>query len=326
MAEFDAVQLFVAFAGGLLGAALGGLNAFILCGLSAVVGTAMIMVTGDATFNETITWGPLLGPHVAFAGGIAAAAFAARKGPLCSGRNVLVALFGFNEPVILLVGGLFGGLGYSLKWALDLVPNIGNQPWTNTMALTVTLSTIIARLMFGKTGLFGHVGEGGSRWHFSREEAWQPWPSKPFQVLLVGIGISGPAAYLVKSFPTATGLFFGIGALSLIFFQFGAKIPVMLHIALISEVITTTTGYAGWGIAMGLLAAFLTEIFACLFLIHGDTHIDPPAMSIATVFSFFAVLQATGALTVNGIMPYIIALLISIVGVTVLRRLQNQTV
>jgi len=324
MAAMDGIiPVLVAFCGGILGAALGGLNAFILCGLASIVGTILTMVTGNATFNQIVTWGPFLGPHVAFAGGVVAAAYAARMGKLCSGRNVLVALFGFNDPGILAVGGAFGAFGYLIKWGLDAIPDIGSFAWTNTIALSIVITTAIGRWAFGRTGLLGRVPQGRSRWRLSRDEAWQPWPSGPFQVLLIGVGVSLPVAYSVQALPASTGLFFGFGALSLLFFQFGAKIPVILHIALSAEFLTLATGHAGWGLVFGVLAAFLTEWLACVFLIHGDTHIDPPAMSLVVIFTIYPVCRVTGIFSLTGIMPYLFACIMCITGVYLLHRLQK---
>ncbi|MFH1941992.1 MAG: hypothetical protein ABIL68_07780, partial [bacterium] len=300
MVEIDWTTLIVAFGGGILGAAFGGLNAFILCGLASIVGTIMTMVSGDVTFNRMVTWGPFLGPHVAFAGGVAASAFAAKKGELCSGRNVLISLFGFNSPMILLVGGIFGVFGYVLNWVLNLIPDIGGIPWTNTIALSIIMSGIVCRLLFGDTGLLGKIPEGRSRWKRSRDEAWQPWPSHPFQVLLIGVAVSLLAATMVVLVPGSMGFFFGLAALSLIFFQFGAKIPVILHIALSAEMVVAATGTVGWGLVFGLLAVFLSEIFACVFLIHGDTHIDPPAMSLVVMFALYPVCVVTGFIEHSG--------------------------
>ncbi len=47
------------------------------------------MVTGKADFNSTITWGPFLGPHVAFAGSVAAAAYAKKIGKHWGNRAVM---------------------------------------------------------------------------------------------------------------------------------------------------------------------------------------------------------------------------------------------
>lgn len=76
---FDALSLLLAAGGGFLGAAIGGLNAFIFTGFMVLLGNAIIMAGGSSGFLGTIAFGPFFGPHIAFAGGVAAVAYAARK-------------------------------------------------------------------------------------------------------------------------------------------------------------------------------------------------------------------------------------------------------
>jgi len=51
---------------------------------------------------------PFLSAHISFGGAVAAAAFAAKKGLLDSGKDISSALMGKNLPSILFVGGIFG--------------------------------------------------------------------------------------------------------------------------------------------------------------------------------------------------------------------------
>ena len=64
----------VAFAGGALGAALGASAAFIFTGLFVLIGVAIAAGGGGKEFIGAVAFGPLLGPHISFAGGVAAAA------------------------------------------------------------------------------------------------------------------------------------------------------------------------------------------------------------------------------------------------------------
>ena len=239
---FSLSFLFIAFAGGLVGAAFGALPNFIFCGFMAIIGAVIAITTGDSTFSTAVAWGPFFGPHIAFAGGAAAAAYAASKGKLASGRDISTALIGLELPDILLVGGLFGALGYVLQWAFSLIPNIGAAAWTNTIALSIVVNAMIARLVFGKTGLFGRVRRGDNRWVPSEVASWLPWQSHPATLILVAIGVGLPVAYITKLFPASVGLGFGIVAASLIFLQYGTKVPVTHHIALSAEVVTAITG------------------------------------------------------------------------------------
>lgn len=83
--ELNWIYLIIAaFADGAFGAAIGALPAFIVTGLMVIAGEAGGLggVTGDIAF------GPVFGPHIAFAGGAAAAAYAAKKGYMNSGFDV----------------------------------------------------------------------------------------------------------------------------------------------------------------------------------------------------------------------------------------------
>lgn len=86
---FDVLWLVAAFGGGVFGASVGALPAFILCGFAAIVGPAVALATGNAAFTVDIAFGPMLGPHTAFAGGVAAAAYAARSASLPAAAKIL---------------------------------------------------------------------------------------------------------------------------------------------------------------------------------------------------------------------------------------------
>src|SRR6056297_2476035 len=84
------VLLIASFAGGVFGAALGALPAFIFTGFMVIAGEAINILTaqlgavagiptGEVAPNVTglVAFGPVFGPHIAFAGGAAATAYAA---------------------------------------------------------------------------------------------------------------------------------------------------------------------------------------------------------------------------------------------------------
>lgn len=321
---FDFIYLIVAFAGGIFGAALGGLPVFILCGVAAVVGAGINMATGDPTFSNLVAWGPFLGPQVAFAGGAAAAVYAAQKGKLASGRDIASGLMGLDSPDVLLVGGLFGALGYVLQWLLNMVPNIGAAPWTNTIALSIIINAFIARLVFGKTGIFGKVRAGDNRWVPSDVASWLPWQSQPLQLILIAIGAGVAAGYIALMVPTSAGLGFGVVVTALVFLQYGTKIPVTHHIVLSAELVTVATGSLWWGLTFAIIGAFMGEIYACLFLNHGDSHIDPPSAALATTFTLQSILAATGVLALSGVVPLVIAVVVAAVGYFVMSVLRSR--
>ena len=103
----DILALIAAFGGGIIGAYMGALPAFIMTGIYALVGGVLTAagVGGDVAVNY-LAFGSFVGPHIAFAGGVAAAGYAGRKGKLASGTDILSSLNGLGEPDVLLVGGI----------------------------------------------------------------------------------------------------------------------------------------------------------------------------------------------------------------------------
>ncbi len=78
---------------------------------------------------------------------------------------------GLNRPDVLLVGGLFGVVGYILWWALANLPMIGDVGATNPIALSIVVNGMLVRYIFGKKGAFGKVPKGVNRWVAS--ERWR---------------------------------------------------------------------------------------------------------------------------------------------------------
>lgn len=151
----DAVLLVLAaaLAGGALGAALGAVPSLVLSGLALLVGEVTTLVSdGPSPVGEVLVeWvalGPLLGPHVAFAGGAAAAAYGSRKGTLdpegeyYPGKNVTTPPG--LQGTLLAVGAAFGLLGVVVRRAAGAV----GAP-LDTIALAVVVSAFVHRLAFG---------------------------------------------------------------------------------------------------------------------------------------------------------------------------------
>jgi hypothetical protein len=319
MTEFGFLSGLVAFGGGMFGAALGGLNAFILCGLAAVIGSVGALLGGGQAFNLAVTWGPFLGPHVAFAGGVAAAAFAARKGLLACGRDTATALFGLHSPSTLIVGGLFGALGYAVKAVLDLVPSFHGIPWVNSIAASIILCGAVVRVLFGRTRLFEVPGRRPAPEPDGAKKAAVPSPT---QFLLLGIAVGLPSAAIAGALLGSTGLMLGLGAIALVFIRFDAKVPVVLHIAWSAEYTVLITGNILQGVLMGLITVFLAEILGDFILAKADTHIDPPAFAIALTFPVYPAAAVLGAAPGSLILTAALAVLAAggFVGLSAIRR------
>lgn len=303
----------LALMGGMLGAALGALPAFFLCGLSFMVGTMIFLITGDQTFNLTVTWGPLLGPHTAFAGGIAAAAYAARQGRLNSGRNVVKPLYALKSFPVILIGGMFGLFGIVFAWILTRIPFINHTPWVNPIALSITLNGFLTRLVMGKTGILGYRTKQQSLWIPCPEENTLPWHMPPLNLFMISFGLSVGSSFLAVVLPEISGLIFGLAALSLMFIVLGHHIPVVLHIILCAQVTAAGSGNMWWGVCFGILSAVLADIGTCLFLDRGDTHIDPAALSISVVYPLFALCHFLGVFQLN-LLWSVLAVVIVITG------------
>jgi hypothetical protein len=281
--DFSWMELLASFGAGMFGAAIGALPAFILMGLVILLGT--MAAFGGSSFDVINSWGfgPLFGPHISFAGGVAAAAFAGSRDWLDDGKDILPGLAGLDKPIVLVVGGVFGAIGYLIN--VVLAGFIGD--YTDTIALTVVLSAMIARLIFGETGLVSGDTDAKESGRFtpSGDAVWVGYQQDWIQIITISIGASIISAWMALAIePIVPGaanfVGFGLSAFSLIFFQFGGEIPMTHHITIIAALGATTTGSLLFGVVMGILSGILAEISSRLFLIRGDTHIDPPANAI----------------------------------------------
>lgn len=317
--DFSLVFLLAAFGGGVFGASIGGQPAFIFTGFMVMIGVANSLAGGGFDFLGNVAFGPVFGPHISFAGGAAAAAFAARRGVLESGRDIGTPLAGTKDPMVLVVGGLFGMGGYLVNAGLASVlalagVNGGDPiPLTDTVALTVGISAIAARLMFSSTGLFGIMeDEDRERGRLvpGGAHVWVEHQQNLLQSTMIGLGAGLLSGYVVATFTEASAdfaagagiLMFGVSAVSLILLQFGLPGPVTHHMSLPAAVAAAgalSLGLGGGaalvaGAVGGVLGALLGEFYSRLFLIHGDTHVDPPAFAIFTMATVVVVIRLLG--------------------------------
>ena len=325
--------LITALAGGAFGAALGALPAFIFTGFLVFLGEGIAIVNSELSANVTgvIGFGVVTGPHIAFAGGVAATAYAGKKYPEMEpdgwdyhfGKNILYA-FG-TKPDILAVGAVFGALGWLITEVGYAVVVVNGTALSDFIAVSVFATAFIARAVFG----YPIVGRaGGSNLldmtPFEREEprtvadggevppehqgrlATEPWLPHQYKwsgVTAIGLvgGILGGYIYI-----TTGSIFLGyaISAISLLFLNLGVeKIPVTHHITLIGAVgavvFLPVAGSVAALIAAGIFGAvsgLLGELTQRLFYAHSGTHVDPPAMAIAIAMTAVAVLAIAGVL------------------------------
>ncbi|MFT8209578.1 MAG: permease [Symbiopectobacterium sp.] len=274
----------------------GALAAFEFVGLLVIAMAISQIVTGSATTFIQFPFG-VFGPHVGgFAAGVAATAYAAKKGKLASGRDITAGLSGLGAPDVLLVGGAFGAIGFVIAWLFNQVPSFSSGlAWTDTVALTVVISGMIVRLMFGTTGLLGTPQTGIRRCYPPQDQCWMPYHSRIPQLSVLGIGIRLMAGYLGHTFGGSGALLaFGISAFSLVFLHFNTQVPVSHHIALPAALAAAASGSLIWAAVVGILCALLGELISHLFLVHGDNHIDPPAFTIAIMTTLVNLLATIG--------------------------------
>ena len=336
-------MLLAAFAGGAFGASVGALPSFSLAGLVVIVGELYVLAartlgtdTVPVDVTGSIGFGVVLGPHIAFGGGAAALAYAAKRGYLDvdseyhPAKEVTRGLG--SKPDVLAVGGLFGVAGYWIATASSTL----SLP-VDPVALGVVGSALLHRLALG----YSLVGAGPRRWFdmspyergdrmgaegesttvvdggYPTVQPWLPYQYRWGNVLTLGfvVGVLGAyVAYLTAS----PFLAFGISVVALVFLNANvAEIPVTHHISLPASTAvlalvdapasdltpTLVTGAVPLevalvvGAAFGVVGALFGEVLQRVLYAHAETHLDPPAASIV-VTSFLI-----GVLAILGILP-----------------------
>ena len=340
------VLLVTALAGGAFGAALGALPAFIFTGFVVFLGEGLAILqreigatveavpAGELAVGVTgvIGFGAIAGPHIAFAGGVAASAYAGKRYPEMEpagwdyhfGKNILYA-FG-TKPDVLAVGAAFGAVGLLITQAANglFVNVLGTTPPTDFVAFSVFATAVLARVAFGYPlvgrpaggGLFDMspfereephpMADGGSAEHAGRlaTEPWLPHQYEWANVALIGV-VGGLLAGYIWLQTRSIFLGYAISAMSLLFLQFGVeKIPVTHHITLMGSVgavvvlpvvgssLVALLAAGAFGAASGLVG----EATQRMFYAHSGTHVDPPAMAIAVVMFVVALLSLAGVI------------------------------
>lgn len=262
---FNIGLLLSSFAGGAIAAIIGALPAFILSGVFILFGAAVTLAGGPPDALNFLGVGPFFGPHIAWASAVAATAYAGKKKLLNSGLDIKEPLGKLNDHSVICVGGLFGVLAYLISAFLTKL----SFP-ASPIATAVFVNLVIARLIFGQTGLFGKP-EG-------KKQIWPVWEKLGTNIIL-GLSVGMAVAYITK----ATGnvlIGFGISAVILYYLQMGFEVPVTHHVSFTAALATLTTGNIYLGALAGGIAIIIGEIVTNLFLNDGDTLIDPWAGTI----------------------------------------------
>ena len=285
--------ILAAFGGGVFAAAIGGLPAFIMTGVFAVLGAGLGIAGLDAggLIAGNVAFGPFFGPHVAFAGGVAAMAYAKKKGLSENGANIAYAMAGYNDPSVLCVGGLFGVIGYVFKaLVVDTLfaGGISTKLVTDGPGFTVFCSAILARLVFGGKLRTGDkvMSEGSALTTCITISACYSLLVGALYVVLqqAAAGNEALSAGLAGNYAV---LIFGTAAIGLIFAEFGQPFFGCHHIVIIAAE-AAVFGYAAGGAGMAVIAAVIAgtvsglicDIETALINSGTDSHIDGPATAI----------------------------------------------
>ena len=296
------------------------IGASIASGVGLASGDASIAITGAVAF------GPVFGPHISFAGGAAAAAYAAKRGYMDTGFDYYVAkdiTYALGPKVdVLLVGGAFGVLGAVIRQVSE---GIG-LPW-DPVAMGVVLSALAHRIVLGypvigevrSSGLLdmSPFDRGEKRDDVSEGDRFVVEPWLPHQYRWGQVGVLGLLVGLVGAYVALeTGspfLAFGISAASLLFLNLGvANIPVTHHITLPASTAALAVAASGTDVepallvgasnevallvggAFGFISAIIGEWTERIFYAHADTHWDPPATAIVIATFLIVVLTYAG--------------------------------
>ena len=283
--------LIAAFGGGVFAAAIGAVPAFIMTGVFSVVGAVAAMCGAADASNILINYfafGSFFGPHIAFAGGVAASAYAKKKGVTENGADVASALAGLNEPDVLLVGGVFGMIGYLFKELVIVslfAGSISPRLVTDAPGITVFCSAILVRLIFG-----GKLKTGSEVMSKGKNLGTVLVMSICFSTVVAGIYAAAVnAGVSIEAFGGSYHvLIFGLAAIGLVFAIAGQPFYGCHHIVIIAAEAAVqsyaTTGNAYMALAMGIIfgtiSGLIGDIAGASINSGTDSHIDPPATAI----------------------------------------------
>jgi len=330
MPQVTIFGIVAAFCGGVFGAIIGGLLSFILMGMLVLIGIVTAITGGGSGFLANVAWGPMFGPHIGLLGGAIAAAYAYQRGYYPDGKQISKSLITLKRFDILLVGGATGIIGYLFVSALEAIPVLGDH--LDAIAVAISLTMIVGRLAFGKRGLLGlrdisaadrHSEQTAKRelwrtqWH-SKTSFWVPYQHSWLAVVSQGLVVGALAAVLtllmVAIFPDAAAVVhetaFALSAISLIGLLATQYIPITHHLTLpaataVSLFIIPATADFGnvqsvmsiiagaiVGAVVGAIGGITCELFARLWLMRGDTLIDPPTLTNAVLLTSLAIAAA----------------------------------
>ena len=254
----------LAFLAGMLGSVIGGNGTFMMTGFVGIVAAIVTKCGGDASLMNNEVLGCLLMPCVCFNGANAALAYSANvKHYLHNGQNLNRSMLFTQDPIVLLIGGAAGVLGYGIYYVGDMIGipcDLG--------ALSVTALGLVIRFLWGNKKYINNQID-------LKQKGWKGYL---FQAM-----VAAAVALVMGKIIEITGitsLGFSISALSLVFMFLDPFFPATHHI-------TMVTGYAIMATGSYPLTVLFAVIAHMIFLVacqvgneNVDTHLDGPAIAI----------------------------------------------
>lgn len=295
-------QVLAAFGGGVFGGLIGGTNAFIFTGIVGLTGVVMVMSGNGSILIDTVSAGPLLAPHVGFAGGVAALAVINRNkkkfmeryrdiqdkeeqkeldGELETYKNIdglstFASLYSFHNIGSILVAGTFAAIAYFINYYFVNVFHLS----IDTVAFTIVISNVVVRLFIAKDDVI-KINEDNFYKQVNTNLIFNLVWTIPFTIAI---------AYVTY----VTGhelLGFYFSAFSLLLNSVGKSIPVTHHISLTTAYATMQFGNIWMGVIVGVFAMLIGEYFDKTVNNEADSLIDMPSAVIALlsfiIFTFF---------------------------------------
>lgn len=315
----------MSFLGGAFGSCIGGGNGFVVCGVLGLLG--LVTATPDPSMIFQIGFGWIFVPCCCYAAGVCAQQYALRRGYFSDRNDINFHLIKLQKYDVIAVGGLFGMLGYVLKFTFD---GIGLANYTDTGAMTVFLLCCVAKLLFFPKPLIGKVPEdiralGGRFSPAKNVPGWGPYANTAFGKLVLGAVVGGVSAYLTQVC-TQSGMM-AAGASLAGFLIFTALLPIglppLFNIAMVAGLTYTATNSIAITTAAGVLTIFIADWLTRLFFHYSTGYLDCIAASIfGTAFLTFGLFPRIGLYQIEWLFPAIVLAGAIVLGVVEHKKLQ----
>lgn len=260
----------IAYLLGIVGAIVGGIQTFIAAGFVGIVVFALKAAGVESAFLTDTLMGTVFLPCIIFNAASVSSAFASRKGYEIKGWDISHSLIFTHDPVVMLVaglGGLLGYLVYALALGLGLPADAG--------AFSTLVVGVVTRALLGH----GHWINPKATDYY-REQGARYWV---FQAINATAICGVTAIVLVQVDPAYYNIGMYVSALLLLLQTMdrdSMTYPTTHHETLIVGYALAACGNPVAAVLFGMLSNLIYLLFARYFNEGCDTHIDPPSVAI----------------------------------------------